>query len=172
MKTGIIKDIILFLLLIALQVFLLDRINIFGVATPILYIYFLIKMPLGSNRFYVIISGFLLGLIIDIFMNTPGMNAAATTVVAAFREPIIKLIYTRDAYDELTPSMNTDSKSFIRLSISLVLLHQILLFLIESFTLFNIELTLLRIVSSSILTLLIIFAVDALFGKKSVVSEF
>ncbi|MDD3901632.1 MAG: rod shape-determining protein MreD, partial [Dysgonamonadaceae bacterium] len=88
------------------------------------------------------------------------------------REPIIKLIYTRDAYDELTPSINTDSKSFIRLSISLVLLHQILLFLIESFTLFNIELTLLRIVSSSILTLLIIFAVDALFGKKSVVSEF
>ncbi|MDD3902016.1 MAG: rod shape-determining protein MreD, partial [Dysgonamonadaceae bacterium] len=130
MKTGIIKDIILFLLLISLQVFLLDRINIFGVATPILYIYFLIKMTLGSNRFYVIISGFFLGLIIDIFMNTPGMNAAATTIVAAFREPIIKLIYTRDAYDELTPSINTVSKSFIRLSISLVLLHQILLFLI------------------------------------------
>ncbi|MFA6702904.1 MAG: rod shape-determining protein MreD [Dysgonamonadaceae bacterium] len=172
MKAGVIKEIFLFLVLVVLQVFLLDRINIFGVATPILYIYFLLKLTLGRNRFYVIITGFLLGLIIDIFMNTPGMNAAATTIIAAFREPIIKLIYTRDAYDELTPGINTDSKSFIRLSISVVLFHQTLLFIIESFTLFNIQLTLLRIVASSILTLLIIFAVDALFGKKSVISEF
>jgi rod shape-determining protein MreD len=73
MKTVYFKEVLLFLLLIILQVLLLNRINVFGIATPVLYIYFLLKLSIGRNQFYVIISGFLLGLIIDIFLNTPGV---------------------------------------------------------------------------------------------------
>ena len=67
MKVSYLYEWLLFLLLIFLQVMLLNRITLFGVATPILYVYFLLKLPVGRNQFYVIISGFLLGLIIDIF---------------------------------------------------------------------------------------------------------
>lgn len=56
----IFREILLFVMLVLLQVLLLNRIAVFGLAVPILYIYFLIKLPYGRNRFYVIVSGFLL----------------------------------------------------------------------------------------------------------------
>ena len=166
MKISYLYEWLRFMLLIILQVMLLNRIALFGVATPVLYIYFLLKLPVGRNQFYVIISGFLLGLIIDIFLNTPGMNAAATTIVAAFRRPIINLFFSRVEYDEFVPGMYTAAGAFIRFTIFTVLLHLTLLFFIESFTLFNLMNTLLRIVSSSLISVVLILALDSLMYKK------
>ena len=166
MKISYLYEWLLFMLLILLQVMLLNRIDLFGVATPVLYLYFLLKLPVGRNRFYVIISGFLLGLIIDIFLNTPGMNAAATTIVAAFRRPIISLFFSRVEYDEFVPGMYTAAGAFIRFTIFTVLLHLTLLFFIESFTLFNLVNTLLRIVTSSLVSVVLILALDSLMYKK------
>ncbi len=166
MKISYLYEWLRFMLLIILQVMLLNRIALFGVATPVLYIYFLLKLPVGRNQFYVIISGFLLGLIIDIFLNTPGMNAAATTIVAAFRRPIINLFFSRVEYDEFVPGMYTAAGAFIRFTIFTVLLHLTLLFFIESFTLFNLVNTLLRIVSSALISVILILAFDSLMYKK------
>ena len=166
MKISYLYEWLLFMLLILLQVMLLNRIDLFGVATPVLYLYFLLKLPVGRNRFYVIISGFLLGLIIDIFLNTPGMNAAATTIVAAFRRPIISLFFSRVEYDEFVPGLYTAAGAFIRFTIFTVLLHLTLLFFIESFTLFNLVNTLLRIVSSALISVILILALDSLMYKK------
>jgi|SRR5690554_2510625 len=166
MKISYLYEWLRFMLLIILQVMLLNRIDLFGVATPVLYIYFLLKLPVGRNQFYVIISGFLMGLIIDVFLNTPGMNAAATTIVAAFRRPIINLFFSRVEYDEFVPGMYTAAGAFIRFTIFTVLLHLTLLFFIESFTLFNLVNTLLRIVTSSLVSVVLILALDSLMYKK------
>lgn len=166
MKISYLYEWLRFMLLIILQVMLLNRIDLFGVATPVLYIYFLLKLPVGRNQFYVIISGFLMGLIIDVFLNTPGMNAAATTIVAAFRRPIINLFFSRVEYDEFVLGMYTAAGAFIRFTILTVLLHLTLLFFIESFTLFNLVNTLLRIVTSSLVSVVLILALDSLMYKK------
>ena len=92
---SIFKEILLFVILVLLQVLLLNRIAVFGLAVPILYIYFLIKLPYERNRFYVIVLGFLLGIVIDIFLNTPGMNAAATTITATLRSMVLNLFYQK-----------------------------------------------------------------------------
>ncbi len=168
MKIRYIQEFFIFILLILLQVHLLNRINVFGYATPVLYIYFLLKLPIGRNPFYVIISGFLIGLIIDIFLNTPGMNAAATTIVATLRSPILNLFYDRDIFDEFVPGMNTGTSQFVKLTVFIVLLHLTLLFFIESFTLFNAGSTIIRILSSTIISILILISLDGLiFRKKS-----
>lgn len=166
MKISVLNDIILFVFLILLQVLFLNQINIFGVATPLLYIYFLIKLPMGCNRFYVIISAFLMGFIIDIFLNTPGMNAAATTIVATFRRPFMNLIYSKEEYEDFVPSIYHSSKDFIWFAGIIVIIHQILLFFIESFTFFNLTNTLIRIAASSAITLVLIFAMDGLMYRK------
>ena len=57
---DIIKDLSMFIILVLLQALVLNSITLFGVAVPILYIYFIIKQPLGRNRFYVILSAFLI----------------------------------------------------------------------------------------------------------------
>lgn len=170
MKINVLNEVVLFVLLLLLQVLLLNRISIFGVATPFLYIYFLIKLPKGSHRFYVIIAGFLMGLIIDVFLNTPGVNAAATTIVAALRKPLMDLFFSREEFDDFVPGIYRGTTDFIRFAVVMVLLHQTLLFFIESFTFFNLANTLVRIAASSLLTLVLILALDSLMYKK-VVSE-
>lgn len=168
MKLSYLQEILFLILLVLLQVLLFNRIVLFGIAVPILYIYFLLKLPIGRNLFFVIISGFLLGLTIDIFVNTPGMNAATTTIAALFRKPILHLIYPREEYDEFIPGLNTGANLFVKFAIIMVLLHHTILFFIESFTFFNLLNTLLRIVFSSALTLLLIFAIDSLMYRKKI----
>lgn len=162
----IIKEIALFVLMFLLQVLLLNRIALFGIAVPVLYIYFLIKLPIGRNLFYVIISSFLLGLFIDIFLNTPGVNAAATTIVATFRSVILNLFYSKVDFEEHRPGIHNFTFAFVKYAVTIVLFHQVVLFFIESLTLFNLELTLIKIGASSLLTLLIIFAIDAVSIRK------
>ncbi len=166
MKVSYLYEGLFFVLLVLLQVLLLSRIALFGIVTPVIYIYFLIKLPIGRSPFHVIISGFLLGLVIDIFLNTPGMNAAATTIVAAFRGPIMNLFYERVEHDEFVPSIYNEAEAFVRFTVFTVVLHLTLLFFIESFTLFNLVNTLLRVVTSTIVSVALVLAVDSLMYKK------
>lgn len=163
---SIFKEILLFVILVLLQVLLLNRIAVFGLAVPVLYIYFLIKLPYGRNQFYVIVSGFLLGIVIDIFLNTPGMNAAATTLVATLRGLVLNLFYPKNEYEDLVPGIHTSTAAFIKFTIMMVLSHQTLLFFIEAFTLFNLTSTLIRIGSSSVLTIVLILALDSLSFRR------
>jgi rod shape-determining protein MreD len=156
-----------FVALILFQVLLLNRISLFGVATPVLYIYFLLKLSVGRNLYYVITSAFVMGLIIDIFLDTPGMNAAAITIVAAFRKSISGLFFEKEGYDDFVPGMNVAAGPFVRFTIFMVLLHLTLLFFIESFTLFNLKNTLLRIVTSSAVTIPLIIALDSLMFRRN-----
>lgn len=166
MKISYLYEWLLFIFLILLQVLLLNRIALFGIATPVLYLYFLLKLPIGRNPFYVIISGFLLGLIIDIFLNTPGMNAAATTIVAAFRRPVMNLFFERVEHEEYVPGVYNEAGAFVRFTIFTVFLHLTLLFFIESFTLFNLANTLLRVVTSAVISVILLLALDSLMYKK------
>ena len=167
MKIRYIQEFFLFIFLILLQAILLNRINVFGYATPVLYIYFILKLPFGRNPYYIIITGFIMGLIIDIFLNTPGMNAAATTIVATFRKPILNLFYDREIFDEFIPGINTGTAQFVKLTVFVVLLHLTLLFFIESFTLFNAVGTLVRITASSFVSIIIIISLDKLIYRKN-----
>ena len=69
--------------LVFIQALLLGNIHILGVASPLLYIYFVVQTPRNTPRWLIMVSCFLLGLFVDIFFSTPGMAAAgrrSTTV--------------------------------------------------------------------------------------------
>ena len=61
-----------FVLLLLLQVLLFGHIHLFGYATPMPYVYFLIILSLDTPRWLYLVSAFALGLAIDIFSCTPG----------------------------------------------------------------------------------------------------
>ncbi len=77
MTSNWLKQLILFVMLILIQVLVLNHISFMGYATPFLYIYFILKMPLGTNRNLLILLSFLLGISVDIFCNT--MCTSTTT---------------------------------------------------------------------------------------------
>ncbi len=157
----------MFVLLALLQVTVLNKISFFGYAIPFVYIYFIIKLPIGFNRNLTILLGFLLGFSIDIFCNTPGINAAATTFIAFLRRPIQGLFFMVDDYEEQTPRLSLLGSAFMKYTVLMTLIHHAVLISIESFSYVNFNLILLRIILSTILTSVLIFALEGFsFNKK------
>ena len=163
MKRISINLIILFVFLVFLQVWLFDNINLFGFATPLVYIYFLIKLPVRMNRSNVLFLSTLLGFVIDIFNGVLGLSMLVMTFSGFLRYYIVKLFAPREIPDDYIPSFDSFGKNlFLRYAGTVTLIQIFLLYSVESFSLFNPLLLSLRIVSSFILTFLLIFAFESL----------
>ncbi|MDH6355573.1 rod shape-determining protein MreD [Dysgonomonas sp. PH5-45] len=169
MASNFLKLSLLFVILVLLQVLVLNQISFLGYATPFLYIYFIIKLPIGINRYYATLLGFIMGFTIDVFCNTPGVNAAATTFVAFFAQSIQNLFFQREDHDSFVPSLSLLNLDFAKYMVTMVLLHHVALLLIESFSYQNIDIVLLRIVLSSALTCILILAIEGFSSKKKIV---
>jgi rod shape-determining protein MreD len=162
MTRNLIKIIIYFIVYVALQVLIMDNIYLFRIVTPFLYLYVIVKIPVNVSRSQVIAISFLLGLVIDIFSNTLGMHAAACSLAGLFRNPLMYSLSNKELTEGDTPSFKTlGVGAFMKYAISLVFLHHVALFLIESISLFDPVFLLLRIFSCVILTMLFIIIVEA-----------
>ena len=162
MIKSIFKIIVYFLFYVALQVLILNNIHLFRIATPLLYLYVIVKIPTNITRSPAIILSFILGIVMDIFSNTLGMHAAACVLAGMFRDPIMYSFSEKELLENVTPSYQTlGVGSFMRYVFVLVSLHHLALFSIESISLFNPVLLFIRIGASVILTSLLIFIVEA-----------
>jgi rod shape-determining protein MreD len=155
---GIVANFIIF---ITLQVLLLNNLHLFRVATLFLYVYVIVKIPINITRSQTIVVSFLLGLIMDMFTNTLGMHAAACTLAGFFREPLMNAYVGREMPEEGVPSFRRLGRSaYVKLLLSIVILHHVTLFLIESLSLFDPFFLTLRIIASVIMTSLCIFILE------------
>ena len=158
-----IRLLFLFIILVFLQVWLFGNIHLFGFVTPLIYIYFLIKLPVSMNRNTVLILSTLLGFVIDIFENTLGLSMTVMVILGFFRYYILKLFAPRDVFEDYIPSINTFGKFlFMRYAGVTTLIYVSLLYSIESFSLFTPGLLFLRITGSFILTFSIIFVFESI----------
>ena len=88
-----------FIILVLLQVLVLNHIHFEH------YIYFLLKIDSDNSRKGLMLWAFSLGLCIDIFSNTPGLNAATAVCTAFCRPWILRLFSLRDITDNFEPGM-------------------------------------------------------------------
>ena len=149
--------------LVLLQVLILNNVHIGGYATPFLYVYFILKFPSGTSRNELMLWAFFLGLMIDIFSNTPGMNAAATVLLAFVRPTFLRLFTPRDTLDSIIPSIRTlGISSFLKYAVTCVFIHNLVLLSLEFFSFSSIPLLLLRVVACTLLTVTCIMAVEGI----------
>ncbi|MFT4073736.1 MAG: rod shape-determining protein MreD [Dysgonamonadaceae bacterium] len=170
--TNSLRIISQFILLVLVQVLILNQISIFGYAVPFLYIYLIIKLPLNMNRSLVLLIAFLLGLCIDAFTNSYGINASAT-VLAAFARPYIqKLFFNQEDFTDSVPSARSlGSAKFYKYSVLVVLLHHTAIFLIEYLSLTEAFSLALHALLSTILTLIIIIALESFSYNRRLKNE-
>ena len=156
-----------FLGLAMLQVLVLNQMHIWGYATPFLYIYFILKLNTRTSRNALMLWAFALGLVIDIFGNTPGMNAASVILLAFSRTSILRLVTLRDIDEGFRPSVRSMGvSSFMRYVFLSCSLFCTVLFLIDTFSFYDFPVLLLKILSSIISTMLCVFCVEMLGGEK------
>lgn len=150
-----------------LQVLILNNVHIAGYATPFLYIYLILKFESDVPRNALMAWAFFLGLAVDVFSDTPGMNAAAAVLLAFLRPTFLRLFMPRDTVGTLVPAIRTMGiLPFLKYLAVGVLAHHILLLALEFFSFAHIGTLLLRIVTSALLTVACIMAVEGIRKKQ------
>ena len=155
MNKSIFQTLALFVLLAIVQVLVCNNISILNFATPFVFIYVIVRLPLTLHRNWVMIIGFLAGLIIDIFGDTAG-------------ETVVKLYVTHD--DEIAdpvPSAKTlGPGAYIKYLLTMTFVYCLSVTFIEAFTLHDFLLSLYRVVGCTALTFVILLGIDALVNAK------
>lgn len=157
-----------FIGLALLQVLVLNRMHIAGYATPFFYIYFILKFNSRVGRNTLMLWAFALGLAVDTFGNTPGMNAAAATCLAFFRTPLMRLVTLRDMDEGFRPGVKTlGVASFFRYTLLTGGLFCTVLWLIDTFSFFDVGTLLAKILTSTISTIVCVMCAETIGGKKA-----
>lgn len=159
---------LLYIVLVLSQAIVFNNVCLFGVAVPFVFIYLIVRLPVTLSVNWVLTIAFSMGLLVDIFSDTQGMNALACTVLAMMRRPILHLYFPRE--DELSapePSVRTlGSDVYARYLFTMVLSYCTMIFIIEAFSFFNLLRLLLCIVCSTLLTFLLLLGLDSVLSRS------
>lgn len=155
--------------LVLFQVLILNHVSLGGYVNPYLYVLFILWLPFSIPYWQLLLSAFLLGFSIDIFANTPGLNAAATVAMAFARPFVIRVVSTGTDFEPGTrPSIPGQGiRWFFSYSLILILLHHFILFYLEVFRMSEFFQTLLRVLLSALLTFGLVLLSEYLTVRKT-----
>lgn len=164
-----VKNTILFIILVLMQVLVCNNILLFGVAVPMVFIYFIIFLPLGTNLNLFITLAFLLGFLVDLFSDTLGLNSLACIILAVVRRPVFYAYMPREDKNlDISPSiLSMGWENYIKFILTLSAIFCFMIFAIEfiSFTAF--WRMILMTFTSALLTSLLLIGIDSIVNTHS-----
>ena len=157
----------LFISLLFLQVFVFNNILFLGYINPYLYVAFVIFYPLKKERYMFLFSAFLLGLLIDFFSDSGGINAFSLLFIAYIRLFLVRVIFKKTAPDYLLFNLKEEpfGKVF-NYVIILILIHHFLLFSLANFSSQNFTSVITNTLYSSFFTAVLFFIGTYIIRKK------
>lgn len=173
MSKHTIRMVIALVVLSLLQVVLLNHLLLFDYFLPILFLYPILRMPYRYEPWVLTLIAAIVGLLIDLMMNTPGLNMASATLATYCRPALLKLFADPEELveddDESDPALT--ARLMGRLSYTLYLISFLLvqigsLFLLEAFSAGLFLHTLPFIAGSIGITMLLFLIFDTLFAKR------
>ena len=157
MNIESLREALIFVVLLLVQVLVFNHVHLFNCATPLLYIYVALLFPRNTPRWVALISCFVMGFLVDIFSNTPGVSMASLTFLGLIQPLVLKLFLQHDSADDMKPSMRTlGIGRFVYYTILMVFVYCLLFFTLDTFNFFNWIQWLESIVGSSIITIILI----------------
>ncbi|RXF68320.1 rod shape-determining protein MreD [Arcticibacter tournemirensis] len=168
MGRTIIKNIVRFAVLIFIQAFLLKNIGFYNLATPFLYILFILLLPFETPNWLLFPIAFLTGLTVDAFYDTAGINAAACTVLALVRTIFINITVQRQGFEnEPEPKLGIMGfRWFFFYTVVLTLFHHLTLIFLEAFSFSDLNYILIRFLLCSLFTVFLILISEFIFFRK------
>lgn len=150
--------------LILAHTLVFNHIHLMGYATPMPYVYALIILPHGTARWIYVVLGFCIGIVIDILSNTVGAAAAALTLVGLLTPLLLRTFAPDDKLEEeFIPSIKTMQwGGFLKLAVVVTLIHTLVFFLLETFSLFDALEILIKVGSSTALTVIFMMTFEKL----------
>ena len=158
----------LVLLLGLVQIFFLKNLALFGLAFGFLYLLGILLLPTSIQSFPLMLIAFFMGLAIDVFYETIGMHAAASTLMAFLRPFWLKVTSPSGGYDEIEePSLSELGLGrFISYSFPLIFIFSVAFFIADQWGTGSFFGVINKSILSSIFTTLLVILVQLLFFKK------
>jgi len=122
--------------IVLLQIFVVRELNLWGIGFCYLYASVLLLIPITFSKGYSLLIGFLLGLFIDIFYSTPGINSFASVLLVFLKPYVFKSIPTQANFEEgdlITPH-NFGLINFIVFGFILLIIHHFFIFQLEAYS--------------------------------------
>ncbi|OUR94385.1 rod shape-determining protein MreD [Flavobacteriales bacterium 34_180_T64] len=166
MNNSTVTTVLQFVALILIQVLVLNHINFFGNINPYLYILFILVFPIRNNRTLILLLSFLLGLGVDLFSDSGGVNAAACVTIAYIRPIILKFSFGMIYEHQTIKFDNTELSNRLIYFTIMTFIHHLILFSLEIFNISKLILILQKTLFSSIFTILLCLLISILFSKK------
>ncbi|NNC84272.1 MAG: rod shape-determining protein MreD [Flavobacteriales bacterium] len=171
MNRQVINNVIRFISLILVQGLLLSNVVLVGGRAQVyLYVLFIVMLPLRIAPGLAMLLSFFLGLGVDMFYDSPGLHASASVLAAFVRPYFIQILTPRDDYDiNDRPTISRMGLFwFLRLAAGVIFTHSLWIFLLESFSLAGLGSSLVKAISTSLMTLLVSVVTVYLFTRRKI----
>jgi len=132
------------------------------------YLLFLYWYPIKENRVVFLGLSFLLGFALDFFSDTMALHAAATVTIAYLRPAIMRFVFGVNLEFQSFRLSNSTKAQQITFLTLLVIVHHVIFFSLEIFSLTNLLLILKKILATGVATLILCLLFGSLFsvGKE------
>lgn len=168
--TGFFKYFFRALVLVAIQVYLLNKIpHLHRVVLPSLYFVFVLWLPFSMSRPALLLSAFLVGLAVDAYAPAPGLHAAACVLIAYLRPYLITILMPRDTQEFQYPEPSAKAMLWAPYLVYLFILtfvHHFYLTFLQWLSVGSFWLFVGRTLAGTVISLLLILTVDMLFPRQ------
>lgn len=158
-----------FILLLGLQVIILNKICLWGMITPMIYLVFIFSLPFDTPRWLVVLLGFFCGLAVDMFCGVLGFHALATVTIAFLRAGVIQLIPLNiEREGHLLPILY-DMKFiwYFQYALCLIFIHHFVYFFSDVLSFQNFGKLMLTVSANTLCSLLCVFLIQVLGYRES-----
>ena len=168
MDRSIFTNLAVALILILVQVLICNHIMLFNVAVAFVFIYVIVSMPMSMKVDWLLTIAFFMGLLVDMFSDTAGLNALACTVLAFVRRPVLYAYISKDDHTKaVTPTVRSLGFSvYAKYLFTLSLIYCALVFILEFFSYAAFREIAIMTGASSLFTFLTLLALDSLIVAK------
>ena len=166
MNRELVKEIILSSIIVLSQLLIFNHINLFETVDTFIYVSLFILYKTTYDKTYLILFGFLVGLIIDLSLQTYGAHTLASITVCYLKERIEKYSFGVNSILPLAMIRGTRLSNRLTYFFLIIFLHSLIYF---SLIFFKFEFTLtifLYTLINSIINFIIIWIISKLIFDK------
>lgn len=162
------KYILMLIAIVALQLFFADTLFLAMYVNPLIYISFIILLPMNLAPIATLTAGLGLGIIMDTATGMGGACTATTLLASYLRSYILNIIMGKEiAAEGGMPSFrNPSAEKFMRYAALMTAIQCTAFFCLETMNWSFFHITLLRIILSGIATFIGVMIVTMLFSPK------
>ncbi len=153
--------------LLLVQVLIISNIRFSIFVNPYVFPLFILLLPFQTPRWALMLIGMAAGLLLDFFLGSTGMHAAACLFIGYARPFLINIITPKGTEFEISPNLFAQGITWFSIYISVTMfIYLSFYFVVEAATFYNFFWLLLKIITSTVISVLFILILLYFFSAR------